>query len=130
VALLDEDASQLGARRHPKLAEDSDQVVLNRAGADKELRGDLLIPGAFPYEACDLRFLRGELGLRLDCAFAGSLTGRQQFDPRPLPKSLEAHGGEEVMSRPELVAGVASPALPPVQWSSGVRRRIDKTALF
>ena len=61
----------------PSLAEHFDQVIGNRAGADEELSGDLLIPGTFPHEACDLGFLRSELRLRLGRAFTGSLTGRQ-----------------------------------------------------
>src|ERR1700737_5356677 len=115
--LVDENAGKLRPRRHAQLAENFDQVVLDRAGADEELRGNLLVAGAIPYEARNLPLLRGELILRFKCPLAGSFTGRQELDARTVGKGPDAPRRGHLMCRPALFAGVPSPTLPPQPFS-------------
>ena len=56
-------------------------MVVDGAGADEQLRGDLLVGGAVGGEARDLCFLGGEVIAGLDGPLAGVLAGRLEFDP-------------------------------------------------
>ena len=71
---------ELRARLHVELAERLAQVVLDRARADEELRGDLAVGVALRREARDLRLLRRELVERVDGPLAGMLACRLQLD--------------------------------------------------
>src|SRR2546430_9834178 len=73
---ISDDVGELGAGRDAELAEHLNQVVLDRARADEELRRDLLVPQALSAQPSDLGFLRGELRLGLDAPFAIPLSAR------------------------------------------------------
>ena len=92
-------AHQLGPRCDAELAEDLAQVVVDRAGAEVELCGDLAVGHAARHEAGDLQLLRGELverrGIAPSCRLAGSAKlSLGAFLPRP-----RADSAEEVASR-------------------------------
>ena len=70
---------ELRARSHSQLAERLAQVVLDRARADEQLRGDLSVGMSLRDEAGDLRFLRRKLAERLHGPFTGALACRQQL---------------------------------------------------
>src|SRR5882724_996638 len=103
-------AGELGARPHAELAERLAQVVLDRARADEELRGDLPVGASLRCKTRDLRLLRGQLVERLDGSPAGALAGRLELDPRALGERLHPEVGEELVGGPELPACVVAPA--------------------
>ena len=56
-------------------------------------------------------FLRGELVVGVDLAFADLLAGGKQFPARALGKCVGADRGEQGLRVPQLVAGVEPPVL-------------------
>jgi hypothetical protein len=64
----------------PELAERLAEVVVDGAGADEELSGDLWVGRTVGREAGDLCFLGGKVVERLDGPFARVLAGRLEFD--------------------------------------------------
>src|SRR6187200_588452 len=110
--LLRQTARKLRARLDVELAERLAQVVLDRARADEELRGDLSICVSLRRKARDLQFLRGELVDRVGGPSAGPLTCRLQLDSRALGEGLHSEVREEVVSDAQLVTRVEAAALP------------------
>ena len=95
----------------PSLRNDLAQVVLDRARADEQLRGDLAVRVSLRHEARDLRLLRRQLTQGVDGAFASVLAGRLQLDARALGERLHAEVGEEAVGRPQLPACINASAL-------------------
>src|SRR5436190_9675946 len=67
---------ELAARGDPQLGERLAQVVVDRAGAEEEPRGNLLVRRALADEPGDLQLLRRELVERARTAPTGGLTAR------------------------------------------------------
>ena len=83
-AWLEQVLFELVAGLHPQLAERLAQVIVDGAGADEQLRGDLLVGGTVCREAGDLCFLGSQVIARLDGPLAGMLAGRLELDPGAL----------------------------------------------
>jgi hypothetical protein len=73
-----------------ELAERLAEVVVDGAGADEQLRGDLLIRGPLGGEAGDLCFLGGQVVARVDGPFARMFAGRLELDPGALSERFHA----------------------------------------
>jgi hypothetical protein len=86
-------------------------VVLDRARADEQPGGDLLIREAVIGEPGDLHLLRGELAARPDGAFAHRLAGGLQLSTGPLGEPLHAHRAVQLLGDAQLLAGVPAPTL-------------------
>ena len=81
---------ELGAGFDPELAKYLAQVIVDSAGADEQLGGDLLVGGTVGGEAGDLCFLWGQVVAGLDGPFAGVLAGRLELDPGSFGERLHA----------------------------------------
>ena len=80
-------------------------------GLRNRLRADLRVRQAVAGEPGDLRLLRGQLVARLGAALADRLAGGEQLAAGALGERLDAHLGEHVVRRAQLLAGVDAPAL-------------------
>src|SRR3954453_14967994 len=122
---------QLRPRRHSQLPENLVQVILNRARADEQLRGDLSVGVTFRRQTRNLFLLRGQLSERVDGAFPSVLAGGLQLDPRPLGERIHSEVVEHFVRRSKLVARVDSTRPTPEPLSveqSGARKVESQTA--
>src|SRR4029077_13275458 len=85
---------ELMTRADAQLAEDLVQVVLHRAAADEQPRGDVRVRDALTGEACDLGLLNSQVVPGLNGAFADSLAGGQQLPLGALGERSRPHVGE------------------------------------
>src|SRR5215475_7820543 len=91
-----------------ELVEDLVQVVLDGAGADEQLAGDLPVGQALGGQPGDLRLLRREHLRGPEAARAGPLAGGAQLGSGPARESRHAHLVEHLEGPAELVAGIAA----------------------
>src|SRR5690242_16561039 len=73
---------------------------------DVELGTDLRVGQAVPGKPRDLRLLTGEHAVRLLPSFTCGLARGGQFSPRTLGEGLRPDPAEDVVRRPQLLAGV------------------------
>ena len=109
--MIRECAGELDPAGDVELAEDLVQVVLDGAGADEQLAGDLPVGQALGGQPGDLRLLRREHLLGPEAARAGPLAGSAQLGPGPARESRHAHLVKHLEGAAELVAGIAAAAL-------------------
>jgi hypothetical protein len=81
---------ELVSRPDAELAERLAQVIADRARADEQPCGDLLVRGTPAREAGDLCFLGGQVVARVGGSFAGMLAGRLELDPGALGERFHA----------------------------------------
>src|SRR5437868_11434281 len=99
-------AAQLSARADAELREHLVQVVFDGSRADEELSPDLGVRVTLRREPGNLCLLRSELVARVDRALARRLARRKQFACGARAKRFGAHGGEQLVRRAQLLAGV------------------------
>src|SRR4051812_36991161 len=104
-------ASQLTPRADVELREDFAQVVLNRAGADEQLRADLGIGAAVGGQPRDLRLLGGEVVARLGGPAGHGLAGGQQFATGAFGERLGPGETEHLVRSTQLPSGVHAAAV-------------------
>ena len=85
-------------------------MVLDGARADEEVGGDLAVGVAVRRQAGDLRFLRGELVMRIHGPFSGMSARRLQLGPCTLGERVHPEVTEEVVGDLQLLARVKASA--------------------
>jgi hypothetical protein len=102
-------ACQVGPRGDAELAVDLPQVVLDGAGADEQVRGNLPVPLPLTGEAGDVGLLGSQHADRVDAALPGLFTGGPEPDPGAFGECIGTHVSEHVVSSAELGTRIASP---------------------
>ena len=85
-------------------------MVVDGAGTDEKLGGDLLVRGAVGGQPGDLRLLRREPVREPGAGHGGVLADSPQLGLSPLDECLEAQRPEQLAGGPQLLAGTAAAA--------------------
>src|ERR1039458_3088801 len=124
-------SDQFGAGGDAEFAEDLAQVVVDRAGAEIQPRGDVAVGQTLCYEPGDVELLRCELVETGDFALAGGLSGGAQFGLGPLhpwdgaEHAEKAGGGAQVGACLGALPLAAQP-LPVEQFGPGAFERSEE----
>src|ERR1700758_4184605 len=102
---------ELVSRADSQLGEDFVEVVLDRAPADEQPRGDLGVGDAVASQPRDVGLLSGEVLPRLDDAFANVLAGREELALGAAGERLSSYGHEDLVRDSKLLACVHASAL-------------------
>lgn len=99
-------ASQTSWRREvtPRLPVHLAQVVVDGGRAEEQAPGDLAVGRTGSREAGDLRLLRGQRDVGRHVAAAAPLARGRQLAPGPLGERTGAHGLEQLVGGPQLLA--------------------------
>jgi hypothetical protein len=93
---------ELGTGGDAELREDLVQVVVDRARAQEQHRGDLAVRGAAADETGDLELLRGEPGERAGVPCPRGLAGGAQLGPGELGPGVGTEAVEGLVRRPQV----------------------------
>src|SRR5262245_25545894 len=122
-------ADELRPRGDAELREDLAQVVLDRARAEEELSGDVLVGVTLADEPRDLQLLRCQVGERARVAPPRGLARCSELGPGALGPRLCPEPLEGVKRAAQVLAGVAAAALatqelPEKQLGAGAVERV------
>jgi hypothetical protein len=94
TSLVTDEADERMTRGDAELLVGLLQVVLDRAHAEEQARGDVAVGGAARDEVGDVQLLRGQLGQRARRGAARDGAGRPQLGPGAIRPRLRAERGK------------------------------------